>query len=293
MPAESDRKPASRRTLAACCLLVSACPAAAMSAERIVSINVCTDQLVWTLVERERIVSLSHLAADPRASWIGPDAAGIYLNRGSAEEVIALDPDLIVTVPFSFRPTVATLERLGYTVLALPMAMRLDDIAANLLTLGEAVGERDRAAALAAELRADVEQLTFRGSDRPLFLRYEADGWVTGTDSLVADVARTAGFSTVGERLGFSGGRRVSLETLLGLQPEIIELGHPWNEPPALVSETLRHPALGALLERAARIDVPDVLWLCGSLRTLEALAELRRAREEMASSRSRGNRGE
>ena len=287
MPAIGDRQPASRRTLSqpCACLFLLFCAATALGADgpqRIVSINVCTDQLVSTLVERERIVSLSHLAADPHSSWVGSEADGVYLNRGTAEEVIALDPDLVVAAPFGFRPTVAILERLGYTVVELPMATSLDDVAANLLVLAEAVGEQERADLLIREFTAEVERLTYRGDDAPpLFVSYEADGWITGSDSLIADVARAAGFEPVGERLGFSGGRRVSLEELLLLEPRLMDLGHPWDEPPALVSETMRHPALRALLERTTLIDVPDPLWLCGSTRTLEALAILRRARDD------------
>ena len=288
MPVIGDRQLTSRRTLARPCawlflLFFTATAPAADKPQRIVSINVCTDQLLLTLVERERIVSLSHLTADPYSSWVGSEADGLYSNRGTAEEVIALDPDLVLAAPFGFRPTVTILERLGYSVVELPMATSLDDIAANLRALADAVGERERANAVIAKFDAEIEHQTYRDiGPRPLFVSYEADGWMTGSDSLVADVARTAGFEPLGERLGFSGGRRVSLEELLLLEPQLMDLGHPWDEPPALVSETMRHPAMRALLERTTLIEVPDPLWICGSVRTLEALAILRRARDDL-----------
>jgi len=289
MPVQRGRQTAPRGTLRACCagLIFCSLAASALGADkpqRIASINVCTDQLLITLVERERIVSLSHLAADPYSSWIGPEAGGFYLNHGVAEEVIGLDPDLIVTVAFSFRPTVAVLKRLGYPVMELEMASDLDDIVTSLRLLAEAVGETDRAERLISAFRAQIGEHTYQGAGpRPLFVSYEADGWTTGRDSLVADVARAAGFETLGDRLGFSEGRRVSLEELLFLQPDLMDLGHPWDEPPALVSESLRHPALAQLLKRTATIDVPDPLWICGSTRTLEALAMLRRARDNLS----------
>ena len=288
MPVIGDRQLTSRRALARPCawlflLFFTATAPAADKPQRIVSINVCTDQLLLTLVERERIVSLSHLTADPYSSWVGSEADGLYSNRGTAEEVIALDPDLVLAAPFGFRPTVTILKRLGYSVVELPMATSLDDIAANLRALADAVGERERANAVIAKFDAEIEHQTYRDTGpRPLFVSYEADGWMTGSDSLVADVARTAGFEPLGERLGFSGGRRVSLEELLLLEPQLMDLGHPWDEPPALVSETMRHPAMRALLEQTTLIEVPDPLWICGSVRTLEALAILRRARDDL-----------
>ena len=288
MPIVGDRQLTSRRTLAQCSawlllLFGAATASAADKPQRIVSINVCTDQLLLALVERERIVSLSHLTADPYTSWVGSEADGLYANRGTAEEVIALDPDLILAAPFGFRPTVAILERLGYSVVELPIATSLDDIAANLRALADAVGEQARANTVIAKFDAEIEHQAYRDAGpRPLFVSYEADGWMTGSDSLVADVARTAGFEPLGERLGFSGGRRVSLEELLLLEPQLMDLGHPWDESPALVSETMRHPAMRALIERTPLIEVPDPLWICGSVRTLEALAILRHARDNL-----------
>ena len=249
--------------------------------QRIVSTNICTDQLLIKLVDQKRIASLSHLASDPRSSWIATETSTLHLNRGTAEEVIALNPDLIITSTFSFRPTVAILEQLEYRVIQLPIAGSLDEISSNLRILANAVGEPDRGSILINEFRSEIEHHTFRGTGpRPLFVSYEVDGWTTGKNSLVADITRTAGFETIGDRLGFSGGRRVSLEELLALKPELIDLGHPWSDPPTLVSESLRHPALRALLTSTEVIDIPDPLWICGSTRTLEALSMLRDARD-------------
>ena len=288
MNALRNRQRAYRRTLRACWTGVLLCAGCSLSLaadkpRRIVSINVCTDQLLLTLVQRERIASLSHLARDPHSSWIGDQADGLHLNHGLAEEIVALDPDLVVAAAFSFRPTVGVLKRLGYPVVELPMASSLEDIAGNLRVLAEAVGETESAHTLIATFRAEIEARTYPVTGpRPLFVSYEADGWTSGTDSLVADVARTAGFETLGDRLGHAGGRRVSVEELLILAPHVIDLGHPWDHPPALVSASLKHPALLALLERTLVVDVPDPLWMCGSLRTLEALSHLRQARERL-----------
>ena len=286
MAAEQDRESNLKKGFTLCCagLIFSACASVALEVDkpqRIVSINICTDQLLIKLVDQKRIASLSRLASDPRSSWIGAEASNLHLNRGTAEEVITLNPDLIITSAFSFRPTVTILEQLGYRVIQLPIAKSLDEISSNLRILANAVGEPDRGSILINEFRSEIEHQTFRGTGpRPLFVSYEVDGWTTGKNSLVADITRTAGFETIGDRLGFSGGRKVSLEELLILQPELIDLGHPWSEPPALASESLRHPALRALLASTEVVDIPDPLWICGSTRTLEALTILRDARD-------------
>ena len=254
--------------------------------QRIVSMNVCTDQLLLGLVDRDRIASLSYIAADARTSGIADDVDGIRLNRGIAEEIVALKPDLVVTGQFGFRPTVGMLRRLGITVLELPMAETLAEVAENIRTLGAALGVEAHAGELAAAFEQRLDQLSYGGGgDRPLFVNYDANGWTTGQTGLLADIVHRAGLATPGDRLGFEPSKRITLEALVLLRPALIDLGYAWDDPPALASEHHRHPALRAVLATARAVDVPDSAWLCGTPRSLGALEQLRAVRDEIAAS--------
>jgi iron complex transport system substrate-binding protein len=255
---------------------------AAAPPERIVSMNVCTDLLVWKLAARSRIASLSYIAADARTSPIANEIDGIHLNDGTAEEIIVLKPDLVVTNDFGFRPTVTILRRLGYTVLELPMAAEFGDILSSYEILGRALQETEKARALIERFERVLEERTYKGAgSRPLFVNFDVNGWTTGRTGMLADIVHRAGLSTPGDHLGFRSAGRLSLESLLLLKPALIDLGYSWNDPPALASEHHRHPALRALLQHTATLDVPDSAWLCGGEHSLEALAMLRNARQE------------
>jgi iron complex transport system substrate-binding protein len=269
--------------LAATAMLPIADAYAESTAQRVASMNVCTDQLLMSLLPRERIASLSYIAADPRTSGIADQVDGIPLNHGMTEEIVALDPDLVVTGSFGFRPTVALLRRLGYDVLELPMAATLSDIEKNLRTLGVALGAETRAAELLAEFSDRKRQLSVddkRG--RPLFVNFDANGWTTGQTGLLADIVHRAGLSTPGDRLGFAASARVTLEALLLLHPALIDLGYAWDDPPALASEQHRHPAVEAVMRDALPVEIPDSAWLCGTPHSLDALAALRTARDAL-----------
>ena len=82
---------------------------------RIVSLDLCTDQLLIELVGRERIAAVTHLAADPAVSAIPAKAKGIPITHGAAEDVLRYDPDLILAGPFGVSPTVGLLRRLKET----------------------------------------------------------------------------------------------------------------------------------------------------------------------------------
>src|SRR3546814_5557596 len=64
----------------------------------IVSTNPCADQILVSLVQPERIAAISHYSQDPAATSLPPEVARRYrVTAGTAEEVIALRPDLVVT----------------------------------------------------------------------------------------------------------------------------------------------------------------------------------------------------
>lgn len=264
--------------------LLSPITLSAAPPQRIVSMNVCTDQLLLNLVPRERIASLSYIAADARTSGIAHDVEGIHLNHGAAEEIVSLVPDLILTGEFGLRPTVTVLKRLGYTIIEVPMANTLDDVARNIATLGRELDVEARAAALVADFESRLERLSYRAEGpRSLFVNYDANGWTTGQTGLLADIVHRAGLATPGDVLGFEQANKLSLETLLLLRPALIDLGYPWDDPPALASELRRHPALAAVMRTAEALEIPDSAWLCGTAHSLDALEQLRAARDALA----------
>ena len=61
---------------------------AEMPPRRIVSLTVCTDQLLLDLVDRDRIAALTYLAVDPTVSMRVEDARGLKGVHWFAEEIM-------------------------------------------------------------------------------------------------------------------------------------------------------------------------------------------------------------
>lgn len=72
---------------------------------RVVSMNVCTDQLAMLVARPGQLHSVSWLAADPAMSVLANEAEGLRLNRGLAEEIFLMKPDLVIAGTFSTRAT--------------------------------------------------------------------------------------------------------------------------------------------------------------------------------------------
>ena len=63
---------------------------------RIVSINPCVDAILMHVADAGQIAAISHYSKDPRATSIPmAQAARFAATSGTAEEVVALAPDLV------------------------------------------------------------------------------------------------------------------------------------------------------------------------------------------------------
>ncbi len=256
--------------------------------QKIASLNLCTDQILMQLVPASRISSVSHLAADPIASNMSQEARAIGLNHGAAEEIIAQEPDLILAGRYTTSQTVRVLKRLGFTVVEFDPASSIDAAKDNIKTMGALLGEQEKAAALIAEIDTKLEQAkALPAPDTPLvFADYGANGYTAGPGSLMADLARHAGFITLPEYLGRQGSGRISLEQMISAKPDLINLGTDYNDPPSLATNALAHPALQKLIAEQQAINLPARQNFCGTTHMLQTLDSLMTARHQLLAKR-------
>lgn len=234
--------------------------------QRIVSLNLCADQFVVALAEPGHIAALSPLAADPALSAVAAQAARTPRVRPNAEAVLALSPDLAIAGAWGAREAEHLLRARGVAVLRLDLAEDFPAIRAQILRLGEALGEPARAATLAAEL--DAALATIDRQDRGPALLWQAAGFTPGQGTLADAVLRAAGHSNAAP---FQGYGSLRLEALLANPPALLVLPARVQGGPSLSEALLAHPALAGLKTR--RIEPA---WLaCGGPETVRAVAAL------------------
>jgi iron complex transport system substrate-binding protein len=248
--------------------------------QRIVSLNLCTDQMLMQMVERDRIRAITYLASDSRSSAMVEESRGLPVTLAVAEEVIDMRPDLVLAGTFSARETVALLKRLGYNVVEFEPEGDFPSIIANVRKMAEAVGEPERGEAMVREIEDALAAVPQYPAGRPVYANYNANGFTSGDGALVTAVANAAGFETLGQRLGFGGTRQVSLEQMLVSRPDVIDLASEYPAP-ALATEVFRHPVLQKLLKEQRTIDMPARYTVCGNVLTLRALDAFVAARQE------------
>src|SRR5690606_2580314 len=191
--------------------------------QRIASLNMCFDQLLVKLVPKARIASVTYLSANSQLSVISDQLEGLHINHGLAEEIVPLNPDLIIAGDFGAVDAVALLQRLGYTVERLPFPRTLDEIGTHIENFGALVGAQSAAMEMAQTIRAqlaevDAQQLTFE--QQPTAIWYSSSGVVAGGETLEHELMTRAGYRNLAaehQRLGFA---KFDLEELLVYAPE-------------------------------------------------------------------------
>jgi iron complex transport system substrate-binding protein len=261
-------------------MAVALSPGAAAAPQRIVSLNLCIDPIVLDLVPRDRIQALSWVSGDPNVSPILDRLAGIRLVRGAAEEVLALDPDLILAGEHTTPATVDLLRRLGRRVEVVPMARDLDGVRLAIRRVAAAVGEPERGEQMVADFDRRLVTSRNDGPTRPSAIIYQVNSIVSGAGTLAGAALEAAGLTNAGERMGAARSGRVDLETLVVNPPDILALGQRSAAYRTPMADNLRHPALASVLARRTHVDLPMPLWLCGTPHVAEAVLILHRARE-------------
>ena len=236
----------------------------AFAATRVVSLNLCTDQLL-VLLAPEKIAALSPLAGDPTVSFVAARAASLPVVRPSAEAVLRLHPDLILAGPFGAQTTVALLKAEGLTIHRITLPQTFPAIRAQTRRLALLLGVPERGAALIRAMDATLAGVPPPPRPRTA-IALEPRGFTEGPASLMGAILRAAGLTNL------SDGKRLGAEALMRLAPDLLVVPEAPHFP-SLATDLLQTPALTSIPRRS----LPPALTLCAGPFTAEAVAMLAR----------------
>ncbi len=189
--------------------------------ERIVTLSPSAAQTLWEVGARDRVVGTTEFATYLNGT---EDLERVPASGGSvnAEQVIGLDPDLVLAPGTISEGTVETLRDAGVTVFGLEAPATVEGVAAKTTLIGRLVGECESAAATNQWMRRNVAAVerTVADEPRPRALYLLGGGFTVGNGTFVHDVMRIAGLSNVAASAGLSGYARISPEVVRERDPE-------------------------------------------------------------------------
>ena len=271
-------------------VLVAAAAAAAAPAQaaprprRIVSLNACLDVMLTHLANRSQIAALSHYARDPATSTIAPLARTLPFIWESAEEVVALRPDLVLASRHSAPATRNALQRLNVPVERFSTPDSVAESLDQVRRVARLVGYAERGAALVARIEAALAAARPPSGSRPVpALVFQPNGFSPGPGTLADEVMGVAGFENVARRYGLKTWGNVPLEQLLADPPEVLLVGEASPGARSWADRVMTHPALNAVAGRMRQARMPERLIYCGGPVLIEAAETLARARRMVA----------
>jgi len=249
---------------------------------RIVSMNVCSDQLLLTLADPEQILGLSRFSRDGWQSWAADRARRYPVLSGGAEDVLVAKPDIVVASLFDKRSTRELLKANGLHLAEFTVPRTLDEVKDQIREMGEVVQHPDRARAEIARLDAAIARARQAATDKHYrVLPLSRRGWVSGRDSLVSSLLTETGLLNPAGELGVAFGGFASLEAIISLKPDFILVSEAGDRAEDDGRAFLLHPALERFYPPEKRIVIPERLTVCGGVMLAEALdvltAELKR----------------
>ena len=255
-------------------MLTGAAPAPVLP-QRIVSLNMCADQLLVALADRGQIAALTEWARDPQLSSVAAKSRGIPFTHRTAEEVIALRPDLVIGAPFRTKAVLAPLKARGVTMVELPSGEGVGGIEQSITTIAQAVGHPERGRAMIAGMRRDLARIGRPPGRRRVAAYYQRNGYLTGTGTLVDDMLQRVGLVNLAGKLGRPALSTLSLEEMALARPDFLVMDSGVRVVADRGTAALHHPVLDAAVVPAHRLYIPQSLTVCGSPAFPRAVAML------------------
>lgn len=263
-----------------CALLWMMGASADAAPKRVMSLNPCVDSLLMYLADASHIVALSPYARDPRASSITPAQARRFpTTSGTAEEVIAYNPDLVIASPHATSSTLVALERFKIPLIRMGVPQTVAESDAQIRQLAQALGHPARGDALIARIHAALDAATPQDNRSISALIWQSGGLVPGVGTLADALLTRTGYRNMSAVYGLQAWDLVSLEDVVARPPRVIFSA---TERASHADSALDHPVLAHLSARTVRVPYDPRLLYCAGPTLMNAAAYLAATRSKL-----------
>jgi iron complex transport system substrate-binding protein len=239
--------------------------------QRVVSLDFCADQFVLKMLPRSRILAVSP-DAGKHFSYMRDSADGLATVRPVAEDVITIEPDLIVRSYGGGAHISNFFERAGIPVVQIPFANDLEELRTAIQYLADNLGVSERGTEIISRMNRRLQNVAASTAERSV-LYMNPTGVTSGPGTMIHEMFLAAGLKNFETQYGW---RSIPLERLAYEQPDMVAAAF-FNEDthqPALWSP-MRHP-----VAKDQMLDQPTVMlqgaWTsCGGWYLLDAIEAL------------------
>jgi len=196
--------------------------------EKIVSLAPSNTEIVYALELQDKLVGVTEYCDYPEAAQQKPKIGGF--SNVDIEKVVAIEPDLVLAANMHKDEITPELERLGITVLTID-PKTIDDVLQAIDLVGIAMGHREAAASVTAEMGNRIEAVTRKTAElsdaqrmRVLYLVWHDPLMTVTSITRIHEMITKAGGINIAADLG-GDYPTISLEAVLMADPQVIIAG--------------------------------------------------------------------
>jgi len=245
------------------------------------------------LADESQIKALSNLSQDKAGSYYHERAKQHAQINPRAEEILPLNPDVVLTGPFAARHTLNMLAELELKTVSLKVANSIEEMVANLRLVGSLLGRDEAANAVIDDIRSRLSDIRLRveAMDKSLAQSaktrhraaiYDANGYTSGINSLRGEAMNLSGWHNVASDIGIDNYGVIHLENLIRLEPEALILSPYSKGTFSRAQMVAKHPSIRQSGLDPVLISLPSNQSICAGPWSVNIVETLLSAHERV-----------
>ena len=256
----------------------------------IISLTLATDEILFDLVDRQRLKGITFLADDPGISNITRAARNFPVKlSGEKEQLIVRQPDLVLVADWKEKEFVQSLRDAGLTVYVFHSPDNFPSLFKLIRELALLTGDEPRAETMVRSLGGRLQRVADRvgriaPGKRFTVLSYSFFGTTYAEGTSFDYLVQAAGLVNAATRAGLRGWPQLSKEQVISFDPDFVIVPS-WSyegkvSSSAFRASFLRDPVFASLraVKTGKVIILPDTHLLANSQFMVDAVEDLARA---------------
>lgn len=196
---------------------------------RILTLAMGLDSIVLGILPEDRLIAVNALADDPASSNIVTKAQKIQrkIKNPSAEEVLALKPDLVFVYNWGKAEIVDNLRELGIKTIVVKGPKSINDVKDNIKTIAGGIGEAAKGTQLIAMMDTKLSEIktkidNIKPEERKKIVLISLMTSYGGKGCTFDDICQYAGVINGVSAAGLHNGQQLTKEMLVAINPDIL-----------------------------------------------------------------------
>jgi len=190
--------------------------------QRIVSLSPSNTEIIYALGLEDKLVGVTTFDDYPEAAKSKPKVS--EYSKVDIEQVVSVQPDLVLADDIHKSTTIPALEKLGITVIAI-FPSSLERTLKGINLIGEATGKAREAAQLTDDLQKRIKAVSDKTASiavkpRVLLVTWHDPIWTAGSGTILDEVISNAGGTNIASDL--TGHKTMDLESIVQRNPDVI-----------------------------------------------------------------------